>query len=245
MRIDVFTIFPELIDAVPRAVPPRRARNGSAPDLRVHDLRDFTTDVHRTVDDSPFGGGAGMVLTPGPDLRMVEADRPPRPLLLLGPGGRRLDQAMARELAAARGSRCCAAGMRGSTSGCGRICATARSPSAISCWTGVRSRPWSSRGRGPAPSRGHGQRGSAGGGVVRRRPARVPAVHATRGVPRAGRCPRCCARATTRFARGAGRRPWRARSASSGPDEAAGRLSDADRSSGVPITGRARRRPGG
>jgi len=68
-------------------------------DLRVHDLRDATDDVHRTVDDAPFGGGAGMVLTPGPIFDTVEREQPPRPLFLLGPGGRRLDQAFAAELA--------------------------------------------------------------------------------------------------------------------------------------------------
>ena len=69
----------------------------------MHDLRDATTDVHRTVDDSPFGGGAGMVLTPGPIFDTVEREQPPRPLFLLGPGGRRLDQSFAVELAAGEG----------------------------------------------------------------------------------------------------------------------------------------------
>jgi tRNA (guanine37-N1)-methyltransferase len=71
--------------------------------VRVHDLRSETTDVHRTVDDSPFGGGAGMVLMPEPLFAAVEAAEPPRPLYLLGPGGRRLDQPLARELAAGEG----------------------------------------------------------------------------------------------------------------------------------------------
>ena len=56
-------------------------------DLRLHDLREHTTDVHRTVDDSPFGGGAGMVIRPEPVFASVEAADPPRPLFLLGPGG--------------------------------------------------------------------------------------------------------------------------------------------------------------
>ena len=72
-------------------------------DLRCHDLRDHTTDVHRTVDDAPFGGGAGMVLRPEPVFASVEAAHPLRPLYLLGPGGRRLDQALARELAGRQG----------------------------------------------------------------------------------------------------------------------------------------------
>jgi tRNA (guanine37-N1)-methyltransferase len=72
-------------------------------DLRCHDLRDHTTDVHRTVDDAPFGGGAGMVLRPEPVFASVEAVEPPRPLLLLGPGGRVFDQATARRLASSEG----------------------------------------------------------------------------------------------------------------------------------------------
>src|SRR4051812_25544657 len=68
-------------------------------DVRVHDLRDGAAAPHRSVDDSPFGGGAGMVLMPEPLFAAVEAVEPPRPLFLLGPGGRRLDQPMVRELA--------------------------------------------------------------------------------------------------------------------------------------------------
>ena len=61
------------------------------------------TDVHRTVDDSPFGGGAGMLMRPEPIFAAVEAAAPPRPLFLLGPGGRRFDQALAAELAGGDG----------------------------------------------------------------------------------------------------------------------------------------------
>ncbi len=80
-----------------------RARSGGLLDLRCHDPRQFTDDLHRTVDDSPFGGGAGMVLRPEPIFNAVEAADPPRPLLLLGPGGRRFDQTMASELAGLEG----------------------------------------------------------------------------------------------------------------------------------------------
>ena len=80
-----------------------RAAERGLLDIRVHDLREHTTDVHRTVDGSPYGGGAGMVLRPEPIVASVEAADPPRPLFLLGPGGRTLDQAMARELAAGEG----------------------------------------------------------------------------------------------------------------------------------------------
>jgi len=69
----------------------------------VHDLRAGANDPRRSVDDSPFGGGAGMVLAPEPMFAAVEAAQPVRPLYLLGPGGLRFDQAMARELATGPG----------------------------------------------------------------------------------------------------------------------------------------------
>lgn len=103
MRIDVFTIFPGLVDAFCAESLLGKARETGLLDLRLHDPRDQTSDVHRTVDDSPFGGGAGMVMKPEPLFAAVEAARPPRPLYLLGPGGRRFDQRMAEELAAGEG----------------------------------------------------------------------------------------------------------------------------------------------
>jgi tRNA (guanine37-N1)-methyltransferase len=99
VRIDVFTIFPDLVDGFASASLLGRARRSGLIDVRVHDLRQATADPHRSVDDSPFGGGPGMVLMPEPIFASVEAADPPRPLLLLGPGGRRLDQRRARELA--------------------------------------------------------------------------------------------------------------------------------------------------
>jgi len=103
LRVDVFTIFPQMIDEFTGHALLGRARARGLLDVRAHDLRDGATDAHRTVDDAPFGGGAGMVLMPEPLFSVVEAVDPPRPLLLLGPGGRRFDQAMARELAASDG----------------------------------------------------------------------------------------------------------------------------------------------
>ncbi len=100
MRIDVFTIFPGLVESFCAESLLGKARAQGLLDLRLHDLREHTTDVHRTVDDTPFGGGAGMVMKPEPIFASVEAAAPPRPLLLLGPGGRRFDQGMAHELAA-------------------------------------------------------------------------------------------------------------------------------------------------
>lgn len=103
MRIDVLTIFPGMVrDLASHSLIGKAGEQGLL-DLRVHDLRDATDDVHRTVDDAPFGGGAGMVLKAAPVFDTVEREQPPRPLFLLGPGGRRLDQALARELAASGG----------------------------------------------------------------------------------------------------------------------------------------------
>jgi tRNA (guanine37-N1)-methyltransferase len=103
MRIDVFTVLPQILEAPFAGGLLGRARERGVVDVRVHDLRDHTTDRHRSVDDSPFGGGAGMVLSADPIFRAVEAVDPPRPLFLLSPGGRRFDQALAEELAATPG----------------------------------------------------------------------------------------------------------------------------------------------
>lgn len=103
MRIDVFTIFPDLIEGHASRSLLGKARDRGLLDIRAHDLRSETLDPHRSVDDSPFGGGAGMVLMPEPIFAAVEKVDPPRPLFFLGPGGRRLDQGLARELAAGDG----------------------------------------------------------------------------------------------------------------------------------------------
>ena len=103
MRIDVFSIFPEMITDFGGHSLLGKAQEKQLLDLRAHDLRAHTTDPHRTVDDSPFGGGAGMVLMPEPIFAAVEAVDPPRPLLMLSPAGRRFDQTMAEELAAGLG----------------------------------------------------------------------------------------------------------------------------------------------
>jgi tRNA (guanine37-N1)-methyltransferase len=101
VRIDVFTIFPDVVAGYCRASILGRAGETGALDVRVHDLRQGADEPRRSVDDSPFGGGAGMVLMAEPLFRCVEAVPDlPRPLYLLAPGGRRFDQAMATELAA-------------------------------------------------------------------------------------------------------------------------------------------------
>jgi tRNA (guanine37-N1)-methyltransferase len=103
VRIDVFTLFPSSVDAFCNESLLGKARASGVLDLRVHDPRDHTSDVHRTVDDAPFGGGPGMLMRPEPVFASVEAVSPPRPLLLLGPGGRRFDQNWARQLAGGEG----------------------------------------------------------------------------------------------------------------------------------------------
>lgn len=103
MRIDVFTIFPDMVGDFAGRSLLGKAREGGVVDVRVHDLRSGANDPHRSVDDAPFGGGAGMVLMPGPLFAAVESVEPPRPLLYLSPAGRRFDQAVARELATGEG----------------------------------------------------------------------------------------------------------------------------------------------
>ena len=98
-RIDVFTIFTKMLDTVADESVIGRGRRVGHLDVRVHDLRAHATGVHQSVDDAPFGGGAGMVMSPAPLFAAVEAVEPARPLLYLSPAGRRFDQSMAQELA--------------------------------------------------------------------------------------------------------------------------------------------------
>jgi len=104
VRIDVFTIFPDLLEHYCEGSLLGRGRRAGLLDVRVHDLRAAAGDPRRSVDDAPFGGGAGMVLAAGPIFDAVEEVVPPRPLYLLAPGGRRLDQRVVEELAALGGS---------------------------------------------------------------------------------------------------------------------------------------------
>jgi tRNA (guanine37-N1)-methyltransferase len=104
VRIDVFTIFPDVVAGYCAASILGRATGSGSLDLRVHDLRAGADDPRRSVDDSPFGGGPGMVLMAEPLFRCVEAVPDlPRPLYLLSPGGRRFDQGVAEELAGIEG----------------------------------------------------------------------------------------------------------------------------------------------
>ena len=103
MRIDVVTIFPPLLAGAFEHSIIKRARERGMVDIHVHDLRDYTADRHRTVDDYPYGGGAGMVMKPEPWFRAVEVLRVagnPGCAILLTPQGKRLDQGLVQQLAA-------------------------------------------------------------------------------------------------------------------------------------------------
>ncbi|MCU1678895.1 MAG: tRNA (guanine-N1)-methyltransferase [Frankiales bacterium] len=109
MRIDVVTIFPEYVAGPLRLSLIGKARERGLLDVRVHDLRAWTDDVHHTVDDAPYGGGPGMVMKPEPwgaalDTILADpptgADAPPAPVLVVPtPSGRRFTQRLAAELA--------------------------------------------------------------------------------------------------------------------------------------------------
>ena len=86
MRIDVFTLFPGLIDGFCSDSMLGRARQNELLDLRLHDPRRQTSDVHGTVDDAPFGGGAGMLMLPGPPVRRRRAGRPAPSVVPARPG---------------------------------------------------------------------------------------------------------------------------------------------------------------
>jgi tRNA (guanine37-N1)-methyltransferase len=103
LEIAVFTIFPDMVADFCRHSLLGKAQARGLLDVSTHDLRSESSDPHRTVDDAPFGGGAGMVLRPDPLFAVVERVDPPRPVFLLGPAGRKLDQSLAIELAGAGG----------------------------------------------------------------------------------------------------------------------------------------------
>ena len=103
MRFEILTTFPGMIEAVAGESILGKARQKGLIDVEAVNLRDFTSDKHRTTDDSPFGGGPGMVMKPEPVFDAVEALISRRPgrarILLMTPQGRRFDQSMAEQLA--------------------------------------------------------------------------------------------------------------------------------------------------
>ena len=220
MRIDVVTIFPAYLAPLREALL-GRALERRLIDLAVHDLRGWTHDVHQAVDDAPYGGGPGMVMRPqvwGEALdAVVAADpRPPR-LVVPTPAGRPFTQATARTWAAEQRL----------VFACGRYEgidqrvvdeAAARMPvdevsigdyvlvggeaavlvmveAVVRLLPGVLGNP-----------------ASAAAGLLLRRAARGPVLHAAGGLARTARCPRCCAAATTPRSRGgAATRRWSGR----------------------------------
>ena len=100
LRISVVTIFPDFFTGPLSLSIPARARAAGAVDFRLVDLRDFTHDRHRTVDDYPYGGGAGMVMKPAPFFEAVEAIGARAPIVLVSARGRRFVQADAARFAA-------------------------------------------------------------------------------------------------------------------------------------------------
>ena len=104
LAVDVITLFPEAVRNYAATSVLGRARDAGVWRLRVLDLRDQSDDVHRSVDDAPMGGGAGMVMKPEPLVRTVRATPDlARPVIALSPAGRPFSQAVARELAATTG----------------------------------------------------------------------------------------------------------------------------------------------
>ncbi|MEW6566851.1 MAG: tRNA (guanosine(37)-N1)-methyltransferase TrmD [Chloroflexota bacterium] len=103
MRFDVFTLIPAALEAYLAASILGRARAAGMIDVRLHDIRDYTRDRHRTTDDAPYGGGGGMVMKPEPIFAAVEQVLGPDlgtfPVILLTPQGRVLNQQVAAELA--------------------------------------------------------------------------------------------------------------------------------------------------
>ena len=100
MKIDVLTLFPGMFAGPLDESIIQRARERGVLDLRIVNLREFTHDRHKTVDDKPFGGGPGMLLKPEPMFEAVESLANERTrVILLTPGGRKFDQSVARELA--------------------------------------------------------------------------------------------------------------------------------------------------
>jgi len=102
MRIDVLTLFPGIFAGYSGHSLLKRAIDGGLIDVRLHDIRAWAADRHRTVDDRPFGGGPGMVMKPDVVVPCVEdvqgRARPPGRLVMLTPQGRRLDQPVVEEL---------------------------------------------------------------------------------------------------------------------------------------------------
>ena len=100
MKVDVLTLFPDMFSAVMSESMMWKARDRGLLDFRARDIRDFAQDKHRQVDDSPYGGGGGMILKPDVLVRAIESVKgdADTPVILLSPQGRKLTHAVAAEL---------------------------------------------------------------------------------------------------------------------------------------------------
>jgi len=99
MRIDVITLFPKMFENILGESMMKRAQVKGLVSVKVHNLRDWTSDKHKTADDKPFGGGPGMVMKIEPVYRALEELKKGRKVILLTPQGRSLDQKKVKELA--------------------------------------------------------------------------------------------------------------------------------------------------
>lgn len=102
MRFDVFTLFPEIFPPYLDESILKRAQQANLLEVHLHNIRDWTTDKHNTVDSEPYGGGGGMVMKPEPIFLAIEeviGDPPTSPVILLTPQGRQLTQKVVSELA--------------------------------------------------------------------------------------------------------------------------------------------------
>ncbi|MCL4109377.1 UNVERIFIED_CONTAM: hypothetical protein GTU68_033202 [Idotea baltica] len=101
MRIDILSCVPDQLHSPLNTSIVKRARNKGLVEVHIHNIRDWTTDKHRSVDDAPYGGGAGMVLKIEPIaalIRSLQAERSYDEIIFLTPDGRRFDQGLANEL---------------------------------------------------------------------------------------------------------------------------------------------------
>lgn len=101
--VDVFTLFPDYIDGPSSLALLGKAQESNLISIKAHNIRDYATDAHNSVDDQPFGGGPGMVMTPEPIFLAVEDIQPKRPLFVLSASGKKFNQEMAYELSKGRG----------------------------------------------------------------------------------------------------------------------------------------------
>ena len=201
MRIDVFALFPDLVDSFCNESLLGKARGSGLLDLRCHDIREHTTDVHRTVDDAPFGGGAGMVMKPEPIFAAVEAARPAAPAVPARPRRAAVRSTVGRRAGRPRWVQPAVRPVRGDrpsgprhTSVDGEISVgdVVLSGGEVAACLVIEAVTRLLR-------RSDGQRGQPGDREFRRRrPARGAAIHPARGVPRldraggaAQRRPRC------------------------------------------------------